>query len=108
MKLSDSILDCVEIAQILFIYRMRICLDGKRVVDSYVVSLVENEEGWRAFPWELWSFNILLYQMFVVITSPSEVSNQGLVHKYGPMWVLKVIILHLYYIYNDLNTYLLI
>ncbi|KAH6783715.1 hypothetical protein C2S52_008674 [Perilla frutescens var. hirtella] len=83
--------DYVKVANILFVYRMIMCLDQYRVVDPWVWALAEDVERWNAFPWGAYSYQALMHYIGLVPRTRQAMGGKGSghYHFYGPIWALQ-------------------
>ncbi|KAH6819809.1 hypothetical protein C2S53_007316 [Perilla frutescens var. hirtella] len=84
--------DYVKVANILFVYRMILCLDQYRVVDPWVWALAEDVERWNSFPWDAYSYQMLMHFIGLVPRTRQAMGGKGSgqYHFYGPIWALQV------------------
>ncbi|KAH6761911.1 hypothetical protein C2S52_019344 [Perilla frutescens var. hirtella] len=84
--------DYVKVANILFVYRMILCLDQYRYVDPWVWALAEDVERWNSFPWGAYSYQSLMHYIGLVPKTRKVMGGKGSgqYHFYGPIWALQV------------------
>ncbi|KAH6790703.1 hypothetical protein C2S51_005709 [Perilla frutescens var. frutescens] len=87
-----DVADYLKVANILFVYRMIMCLDHKRVVDPWVWALVEDDERWNAFPWGAYSYQMLMHFISILPCRREAMGGKGdgQYHFYGPIWALQI------------------
>ncbi|KAH6766317.1 hypothetical protein C2S52_017300 [Perilla frutescens var. hirtella] len=85
--------DYVKVANILFVYRMILCLDQYRYVDPWVWALAEDVERWNSFPWGAYSYQSLMHYIGLVPRTREAMDGKGSgqYHFYGPIWAFQVI-----------------
>ncbi|KAH6804329.1 hypothetical protein C2S51_032576 [Perilla frutescens var. frutescens] len=85
--------DYVKVANILFVYRMILCLDQYRYVDPWVWALAEDVERWNSFPWGAYSYQSLMHYIGLIPRTREAMGGKGSgqYHFYGPIWALQVI-----------------
>ncbi|KAH6776274.1 hypothetical protein C2S52_013835 [Perilla frutescens var. hirtella] len=84
--------DYVKVANILFVYRMILCLDQYRYVDPWVWALAEDVERWNSFPWGAYSYQSLMHYIGLIPRTREAMGGKGSgqYHFYGPIWALQV------------------
>ncbi|KAH6812040.1 hypothetical protein C2S51_025802 [Perilla frutescens var. frutescens] len=84
--------DYVKVANILFVYRMILCLDQYRAVDPWVWALAEDVERCNSFPWDAYSYQSLMHYIGLVPRTREAMDEKGSgqYHFYGPIWALQV------------------
>ncbi|KAH6815760.1 hypothetical protein C2S51_020580 [Perilla frutescens var. frutescens] len=83
--------DYVKVANILFVYRMILCLDQYRYVDPWVWALAEDVERWNTFPWGAYSYQSLMHYIGLIPRTREAMGGKGSgqYHFYGPIWALQ-------------------
>ncbi|KAH6778008.1 hypothetical protein C2S51_009320 [Perilla frutescens var. frutescens] len=84
--------DYVKVTNILFVYRMIMCLDQYRYVDPWVWALAEDVERWNSFPWGAYSYQSLMHYIGLVPRTREAMGGKGSgqYHFYRPIWALQV------------------
>lgn len=84
--------DYVKVAKVLVLYNMFIGYDQPHNIDSWIWSLVEDDDRFDSFPWEAYSYRVLMHYMTVIPKTAEGLASRKKksYHFYGLIWVLQV------------------